>query len=103
MDLVFRIVLLHRSLESLDNHPNKVSMSSREKEKWTEPAFFSLLQIFLIADNESYILFDESHAARCRREILSKYESLMEGDAQPNCKDLRNSDSPDLHSGEINV
>ena len=36
-----------------------------------------LVQIILIADNESYILFDESHVARCRREILGRHAQKL--------------------------
>ena len=83
MDLVFRIVLLHRSLESLETNPNKVEMNEKEKESWTEPEFFALLKVFFVAETSSYIIFDEVHTARCRSDILRKYENTMQVDSIP--------------------
>ena len=83
VDLVFRIVLLQRSLESLETNPNKVNMNEKEKESWTEPEFFALLKVFLVAENSSYIIFDEAHTARCRSDILSRYEAPPQVDSIP--------------------
>lgn len=73
-DQIFRVVLFHHSIEAMEAHPNMVNLSSLEKSKWCDDQFFKVCQVLQIADNESYILFDETHVQRCRREILKRQD-----------------------------
>jgi len=68
-----------------------VNLSSAEKSKWCDDQFFKVCQVLQIADNESYILFDETHVQRCRREILKKQDGNVyvgaQRDTQPDSGD----------------
>ena len=80
IDQVFRLILFHDSVENLQTRPNMISLSPKEHSKWCDASFYKLIQILLIADNESYVLFDEVQVKRCRREILALYESKVPSD-----------------------
>ena len=60
----------------MDTLLNKINLAEAEKAKWCDAELYKLLKIFLIADNESYILFDETHISRCRQEVLNRFDTL---------------------------
>jgi hypothetical protein len=72
VDQIFRLVLFHHSIEIMDSHPNKVNLSKSELDRYCDDQFHRLCQILQLADNEAYILFDETHVQRCRRKVLAK-------------------------------
>lgn len=49
-----------------------VNLTESESDRFCDDKFFRLIRILLIADNESYILFDQAHVNRCRREIMGR-------------------------------
>lgn len=87
VDQVFRLVLFHDSVESLATRPNMLNLSPKEKAKYCDQTFYKLIQVLLIADNESYFLFDESHQGRCRREITTLFASLVKIDPRETASD----------------
>ena len=72
-DQVLRLVLFSHSLEGLGDAPNVINLSDAHKKRFCSPHFYSLMQVILIADNEAYILFDESYLARCKKEIIQSF------------------------------
>lgn len=78
MDLTLRLIMFHHSLEGLDHLPNMVNLSPSEKRKWCDFTFFNLVKVLMIADNESYVLFDEPHRERCRKQILAKVSAIQQ-------------------------
>ena len=87
VDQVFRLVLFHDSIEALATRPNMINLSTKEKTKYCDQIFYKMMQILHIADNDSYVLFDESHQARCTREIMSLYGSLVKNDPRETASD----------------
>ena len=77
VDQIFRLVLFHDSIEALETRPNMINLSEKEKAKYCDQTFYKLMQILHIADNDAYVLFDESHQMRCTREIMSLYGTLV--------------------------
>ena len=58
IDQVFRLVLFHNSIWALEMSPNLVSLSEADQKAYCDKSFERLMQVLLIADNESYTLFD---------------------------------------------
>ena len=56
-----------------------VTLDDDLKLRLLDEDFNKMLQLLLIADNASYILFDETHQKRCRREILKRYKCSTSG------------------------
>ena len=87
IDLVFRLVLFHDSVESLASCPNMVNLTPKEAARYCDNSFYKLMQVLLIADNEAYILFDEVEVQRCRREITTLYDKLLKCDVRETASD----------------
>ena len=58
-------------------HPNKVNLTAYERSRYCDAPFYKMVQTLIIADNESYILFDQSHINRCHREIVAKFGNFV--------------------------
>ena len=91
IDLVFRLVLFHDGVESLASCPNMVNLTQDEKSKYCDIAFYKLMPVLLIADNEAYILFDEVEIKRCRNEITTLFDKNLQCDVKETASDSESS------------
>ncbi len=71
VDQVFRLVLFHHSIEVMEAQPNQVNLSNSEQLRYCDDEFYRMCKLLQCADNEAYIIFDETHVQRCRREIFA--------------------------------
>ena len=55
-DLVFRLVLFHRSLEGSSLNQNLVNLNKMERINYCDEQLFDLIKILMIADNQAYLL-----------------------------------------------
>ena len=54
-DLVFRLVLFHRSLDGIDSSQNMVNLTNNERMNYCDVQMFKLINVLMIADSQSYI------------------------------------------------
>lgn len=54
VDLVFRCVMFHQSLDGVARFPPMVALSDSERGKFCDPDFYKLMGPLMIADSESY-------------------------------------------------
>ena len=85
------MVLFHDGVESLASCPNMVNLTPDEKSKYCDTAFYKLMPVLLIADNEAYILFDEVEIKRCRKEITALYDKILQCDIRETASDSETS------------
>jgi hypothetical protein len=54
VDLVFRLVMFHQSLDGVTEWPPIYSLSDYERVIYCDRQFFRIMKILMIADSESY-------------------------------------------------
>lgn len=57
MDLVFRLVMFHQSLDGVKEWPSQQYINHEERLRYCDPHFFKLMKVVMIADSESYTIF----------------------------------------------
>ena len=55
---------------------NKVNLTEEERQRYCDKPFYRMIQLLIMAENKSYIMFDQSHIDRCNREILANFGNL---------------------------
>ena len=78
VDQVLRLIMFHHSVDTQGIQSSMVNLDKGEHAKFCDAPFYKLLQSLVVADNESYILFDEPHMNRCRREVQKQYAGLAQ-------------------------
>lgn len=54
IDLVFRLVMFHQSLDGVPDWPPIYSLNDLERALYCDKQFFKLMLVVMIADSESY-------------------------------------------------
>jgi len=78
--LIVRTVLLHMSLDVVEDWPQAAPLTDNEIEKYLDFDLLPLLKIMMLVDNDGYALFDKPVKERYRRETLevfARIESLL--------------------------
>ena len=76
VDLVFRLVLFHQSVEGLAEYPPMVALTRNEKYRFCDKSFYQLLSILMIADSKSYTLLHPRVSSDARTEFLQSQSKL---------------------------
>lgn len=98
MDYVLRLILFHQSMKAMEMQVNKVNLTDEEMQRYCDKPFYKMVQSLVIAENQSYILFDQSHIDRCNREILNNFANMMTQEANPSQQKSSSADTADQSS-----
>ena len=79
LDLVFRIILFHRSLEGNDLSLNTVDLSREERKQFCDDKLFELIKLPMIAVNQAYHVlgFDQKYKDEERTKYLLSIETRI--------------------------
>lgn len=78
MDLVFRLVLFHDSVESIAKYPSKIMLNEVQKYQYLDPDFYKVLTVLMIADSRSYTIISTKTSTEFREEYLRTQSTLIE-------------------------
>ena len=70
VDLVFRLVIFHQSVEGHPKYPAMVELNEAEKYLFMDPAFYDLLTPLMISDSCSYTIISVETSKKARQEFL---------------------------------
>lgn len=74
--LVVTTVLLHMSLNVVDQWPQSAALSNTEIQRYITPNLYPLLKMMMLADNDGWEIFDPSLKAQYRQETLAAFDAV---------------------------
>ena len=77
VDLVFRLVMFHQSVEGMAKYPPMIALNEVEKYRFLDPDFYKMLTPLMIADSHSYTIISNSTSLKAREEFLRSQTSLI--------------------------
>lgn len=79
VDLVFRLVMFHQSLDGVSEWPPVYSLNQQERALYCDKKFFRLMKVLMIADSESYqFLGSEEQMLKFRMEFEANNERMVQ-------------------------
>lgn len=72
--LVIKTVLLHMSINVLDEWPQAAPLTDAEIRRYIDAPLFPLLRVMMLVDNDAYAFFDPPTKARHRAEALAAFK-----------------------------
>lgn len=77
MDLVFRLILFHQSLDGCQKYPPMQKLTEEERAMFIDPHFLKLMKPLMIADSRSYTLFSNSLSQSNREEFIWNNSQIL--------------------------
>ena len=80
VDMIFRLVLFHQSLDGANDFPPMVSLSKEERLIYCDERFFQLMKVLMVCDSQSYmfVMDADSRMDRCIGEFHHSNKLMTE-------------------------